>query len=76
MKTTTPEQKSQVANFLWDQAGQLGQISDALMDLAVDNRANAMEFYEAAHLAKRAAEIAEKQASRLQHEWFVDKQSD
>ena len=40
------------------------------MDLAVDNRSYAMEFYEAAHLAKRSADAVNKQIDRLYQKWL------
>jgi uncharacterized protein YigA (DUF484 family) len=70
MKITDQDQRLKAGNYLKDQANQLENISAALMDLAVDNRENALEFYEAAHLAKRSADAVLKQVDRLYREWM------
>ena len=70
MKITKNNDRLKVANYLKDQARQLENISEALMDLAVDNRSYAMEFYEAAHLAKRSADATNKQVDRLHQKWL------
>ena len=70
MKITDQDQRLKAGNYLKDQANQLENISAALMDLAVDNRENALEFYEVAHLAKRSADAALKQVDRLHREWM------
>ena len=70
MKITKNNDRLKVANYLKDQANQLENISAALMDLAVDNREDALEFYEAAHLAQRSADAANKQVDRLYRKWM------
>jgi len=70
MKITKNNDRLKVANYLKDQARQLENISEALMDLAVDNRSYAMEFYEAALLAKRSADATNKQVDRLHQKWL------
>ena len=70
MKITKNDDRLKVANYLKDQANQLENISAALMDLAADNRENALEFYEAAHLAKRSADATNKQVDRLYRKWM------
>ena len=70
MKITDQDQRLKAGNYLKDQANQLENISAALMDHAVDNRENALEFYEAAHLAQRSADAANKQVDRLYREWM------
>jgi len=70
MKITKNNDRLKVANYLKDQANQLENISAVLMDLAVDNRENALEFYEAVHLAQRSADAANKQVDRLYRKWM------
>ena len=70
MKITDQDQRLKAGSYLKFQANQLEDISAALMDLAVDNRENALEFYEAAHLAKRSADAALKQVDRLYRKWM------
>ena len=70
MKITENDDRIRIANYLRDQVRQLENISERLMDLAVDNRENALEFYEVAHLAKRSADAALKQVDRLHREWM------
>lgn len=70
MKITDQDQRLKAGNYLKDQANQLENISAALMDLAVDNRENALEFYEAAHMAQRSADAVLKQVDRLYREWM------
>lgn len=70
MKIIENDDRIRVANFLKDQISQLENISAALMDLAVDNRENALEFFEAAHLAQRSADAGHKQVDRLYREWM------
>lgn len=70
MKIRTNDQRLVAANWLEDQARQLENIREAVLALAIDNRQNTLEFFEAAHLADRAATSVKTQIDRLHQEYF------